>query len=135
MTDEIRQVDPTTGEVTERPAPMTPQEQRIQRAYERARDHVRRGVVPTLIETTLETDCLRERWVMPSATRDNLSWVVELTRNADGIATACKCEAAQKQFICWHRALTRLAHLDVVPVKIATPVRYRVKEGFGPKVW
>jgi len=133
MTEEIR-IDPATGEVLQ-PAAMSAQETRIQRAYERARDHVRRGVVPTLIETTLEADCLRERWVMPSATRDNLSWVVELRRDMQGIATECKCEAAQKQLICWHRALARLAHLDVVPSQVATPTRYRVKEGFGPKVW
>lgn len=127
MTEEIQ--------TTEGPAAMSVQEVRIQRAYERARDHVRRGVVPVLIDTTLEAERLTERWVMPSATRDNLSWVVELQRDEKGIATSCKCEAAQKQLICWHRALARLAHLDVVPSKNSCPVRYRVKEGFGPKVW
>jgi hypothetical protein len=115
--------------------PLTGDELRMRRAYDRARDQIRRGVVPVLIDTALASDRLTERWVVPSATRDNLSWVVDLARDMRGMSTSCTCEAAQRGQLCWHRAAARLAHMDVVPVSVAARVRYRVRAGVGPPVW
>lgn len=119
----------------DRPAPLTASEISIQRAYDRARDHVRRGVVPLLVATQRDADSITERWAIPSASRSDVTWIVDLLRDVRGIGTLCQCEAATNGRVCWHRAIARLAHLDVIPVRTATPVRYHVRPGVGPHVW
>jgi hypothetical protein len=89
----------------------------------------RAGVLPMLVRTWLAPGAIREIWSVPSKQPGGPLYLVHLTRTRDATRAVCDCEAANHARPCWHVQAALLAHYDLIPVDVATPLRYRPKKG------
>lgn len=95
----------------------------IDRAYTRAIQMARAGIVPALVRSSTSADGLQTVAVfgVPSRTAPGAVHLVTLIADCDGLASTCDCPAGATDKPCWHRAACRLQALGELPEPVNQP--------------